>query len=424
MNNRNVKFYVKERFQLKEEFEQDAEDLRQYNDCDDSKHPAWTFLINEVVKTYGICPFLNNQDEDSFQKRVEWLNSQKDKGQLYYEIVEKLTTPTFMEELEKHVVDLKNELTEYVQKMLKNVDSLDDDVQIIIDHDKLVENIRLRKEAKSQTKMVKEIWNQTLRCLDHIVLSIGIDFTKYIQAVHGYVVRYKPPSLPEGKYVDSEFESLFERHSAAVAKMNNTKNMIEKEKEDAWRQLTTLIKNNFQVEQVRKYYKKWSSLTPDKKEDRIKSYCEWYARKNNKTMAFADQMATFIASKMDGKELRMMDIKWDIKLGIITDINIVVTEDDGFELAKRAPRILKSPRRSSKKKKDEMFQNEEGQELQKRINRLTLFEMLKGQTLKKESVVANVIRNLNCRNVHENTIADYVSGKYEDILQILKQDTV
>jgi len=224
--------------------------------------------------------------------------------------------------------------------------------------------------------------------------------------------------------VDTHFETLYDRYTSLSAKLNSSRQLVEKQKEEAEAQLSALIKDNFQLKQVRRYHKKWSALTPEKKEERIKSYCDWYARQNNKPVAFADAMKTFIMEKIETKELRVTDIKWEIKLGIITSVSIVVTEEGGFELAKRAPRILKSPRKNAKKKREEVFQNHVGHRLQQRVNRLLLFEMLKGQTLKKELVIDAVIQNLHTRMLTTAQLSDYLSSKYDDVLDVIKNNPI
>jgi hypothetical protein len=420
---------------LKKNFEEKVAHLEDYNVRDDPEYPGWTFLLSEVIKNYGICPFLNVHDEESHMRRIEWLQKQKDGGIIYFDAVKKLSDQKWIFDIENDLEMLREEIRQYVLKhinLLNNVNNVrhGDDQNSnenyndqIINHDELVNSIRIRKEAKSQNKKVKEAWNQSLQILNYIMVKKGIDFSKYINAVYGYVIRYKPPVAPNIT-IDTYFESLYNQFVATLAKLNNSRNFVERQKEEAEQQLNSLIKENFQLEQIRRYHKKWSSLTFEKKEERVKSYCDWYARQNKYPIAFADTMKKFIMDKIETKELRVMDIKWDIKLGIITNVNITVTENGEFELMKRAPRILKSPRRNQKKKREEIFQNVQGRILQQRLHRLLLFEMLKGQTLKKDLVISSVVKYLHTRLLSEGQIVDYMSSKYDDILGVLKENPI
>lgn len=406
---------------LKNRLEEHMAQLEEYDSRDQPDYPGWTFLLSDVVKEYGICPFLNVDDEGCRDRRLTWLQEQKDAGKIYFEAVSRLSDRRWLQDIEDETFSLKKQIQQHVTNVVESLNeqslSTEEGADNFIDHDSLIDSIRLRKEAKSQNKTVKEAWNKTLRSLDYIMLQRGVDFSKYISIIYGYVIRYKPPPSTN---VDSEFEHLYNRYIATNSKLQSSRQYVEQQKEEAKQQLISLIKQNFQLDQVRRYHKKWSSLTSEKKEERIKSYCDWYARQNNKPLTFAETMKTFIMEKMESKELKVMDVKWDIKLGIITNVNISITNEGKFELKQRAPRILKSPRRSSKKKRDKLFENEEGCLLQQRINRLLLFEMLKGQTLKKELVVQSVIRNLRTRLLTENQVADYVSSKYDDVLETLK----
>jgi hypothetical protein len=426
---------------LKDRLDEQVKFLEEYNARDIPEFPGWTFLLSNVVKEYGVCPYLNVNDEESKKRRIDWLHNQPDKGVFYHEIVKKLLDQQWMAELENELDVLRQRIREYVHETIqtlnneskvaeenedKSVDLSEQDLYMQINHDELIDNIKLRKEAKSQNKKVKESWNQTLRTLDYMVTKKGLDFSKYVHAVYGWIVRYKPP-ITTGDTLDAQFESLYERFNKTVSQLSNFKFQLEKEKEDAEQQLATLIQKNFQLEQTGRYYKKWSSLTPEKKEERIKSYCDWYTRKHNLPISLSDDMKKFIVDKLESKDLRIMDVKWDSKIGIITDVNINVSmnnDEHTFELGKRAPRILKSTRKTSKKKRDEMFQSEEEKILLQRINRLLLFELMKGQTLNKEIIVKTIVKNLHTRMLPESQIHDYVSSKDEEVLDVIKENPV
>lgn len=420
---------------LKDKLEEQKRCLEEYSSLDVVEYPGWTFLLSAVVKAYGICPYLDVKDLESKERRETWLLNQSDKGEQYFDSVKKLLDQGWISTVERELDELRSLIRGHVDKVIRELNeevqndlsedplAENDDNLIMVNHDELIDNIRMRKEAKSQNKKVKQTWNQTIRALDFLVNRKGLDFSKYIHAIYGYVVRYKPP-LSASCQLDAEFESLYEKFNATVTQLNNCRLYFEKEKDEAEQQLVFLIKQNFQLDQVGRYYKKWSSLTQEKKEDRIKSYCDWYMRKNSRSISLADQMKKFIVDKLDSKELRIMDVKWDSKIGMITDVNVVLNEDDTFELGKRAPRILKSTRKTSKKKRDEMFQTDVEKLVMQRINRLLLFELVKGQTLNKDIIVKTVVKNLHTRLLPENQIVDYVSAKYDELLETIRQHPV
>ena len=425
---------------LKDRLDEQVRHLEEYNAHDLPDHPGWTFLLSSVVKEYGVCPYLDVNDAESKRRRIVWLEEQPDGGELYRETVGKLLNQQWMNDLENDLVSLQQRLREYVRKTIKDLNEesriamdagscgemMEGDLPMQIDHDELIESIKLRKEAKSQNKKIKDSWSRTLRMLNYLITKKGLDFSKYVHAVYGWVLRYKPPTdVATNGQLDSQFESLYEMFNSTTHKLSNFKYQLEKEKDDAEQQLANLIKQNFQLEQSGRYFKKWSSLTQEKKEERIKSYCDWYARQHNKPVQMADAMKTFVIEKLESKDLRIMDVKWDSKNGVITDININLEEDDTtwtFSLGKRAPRILKNARKSGKKKKDEIFQTDREIQLMQRINRLLLFEILKGRRLNKDIIVQEVMRNLHTRMLPASHIMDYISSKYEEIVEVIKSN--
>jgi len=419
---------------MKNQLEEEMRLLVDYYAQDVTEYPGWAFLLGAVVNAYGICPYLNVKDKDNRTRRATWLSNQHDQGHLYYDAVYRLSDQQLLSNLETELDSLKMKMRDLVVQTLEelNADAAkriagydvrsDDDV-FFIDHDELIGSIRMRKEAKSQNNKMKESWNRTLRILNHIIVTKGVDFGKYVHAVYGYLVRYKPPRhVVTNGLLNPQFEALHECFNVATNQLNNLRYTMKKEKEEAEQRLATLIRQKFQIDQVGRYYKKWSSLTPDKKEERVKSYCDWYVRKNDKPIDLSEKMKNFVMEKLESKDLRIMNIKWEHDLGVITNINVTVNDDNSFELGKRAPRILKSTKKTSKKKRDELFQTVAERKLMQRTNRLLLFELIKGQTLNKEIVLSTVLHNLHTRMIHENNMMDYLSATYDTMLDVIRKN--
>jgi hypothetical protein len=404
---------------LKHRLEEQVTNLQKYEELDSQEYPGWTFCLSAVVKTYGVCPFLNVYDKDCKEQRVPWLRKQHDEGKTYDDAVRELLDEQSLENIEKEMNSIKEQITLHVREVFEDLVLPDD-----LTHDLLIENIRLKKEAKSQNKKVKETWNQTLRTMDFVMLKKGVDFSKYVHAVYGLVLRYKAPLLTDGHTnVDSKFLQLYDTFINLGNKLTNLRANRENERTDADIQLSNLIAKDFKMDQVGRYFKKWASLTPDKKEERVKSYCEWFMRQSNRPMSYSEVMKDWIMGKLATKELRIMDIKWDSKLGIITYVNLTMDEEGNFELGKRAPKILKH-RKSSKRKRDELFKSEKEMLLAQRINRLVLFEIVNSSVLNKELVVKSVLNNVHTRLIPENQLTDYISSKYEEMLTVIREHNV
>lgn len=395
---------------LKNKLEEQVKSLEDYSLHDSIEYPGWTFLLPDVVKAYGICPFLNVYDTECIQRRITWLHSQSDEGATYVDVVNRITDDSRLENLQKQIAEIKHDLIHHVKSRVKTMELSDG-----FDYDKLLDNIRMRKETKSQNKKVKDTWNLTLKVLDGICQDYGIDFSKYVNIIYGYVLRYKAPPVNNK---DPIFDTLIKDFTDTLSQWQAEKLLRENECGEAQAQLANLIKSSFNIDQMGRYFKKWSSLTQEKKEERIHSYCEWYTRKHQKPLGFADEMYTFILQKLATKEMRITDIKWDSKLGIIKDITLNTSGE--LEVAKRAPRVLKT-RRNSRKKDTALFVGEKDTLLMQRLHRLLLYEILRGGSIPKETVLENVLADASLP-VATGVIMDYLSTKYDEMNAVVKEN--
>ncbi|RKO94519.1 hypothetical protein BDK51DRAFT_33572 [Blyttiomyces helicus] len=404
---------------LKDELAKKTYNLKLYSDLDLPDYPGWAFLLPAVVKKYGVCPFLNVHDEECNKQRISWLKNQEDGGKVYSDQLAFFTTNEAFRIIEDELKHKLNSLTRYMENIFDSV-SLPDNSKL----SDLLNNIRARKEAKSQNKKNKESWSMTLNNLDFIASTKGIDVCKYFEVLSGQRPRYKPPEMM-ASVVDQTFNDMYNDFmsvKSTVATMEINKNRDFQEAQNA---LSLMISKNFLSLQTGRYFRKWSSLSPDKKKERIKSYCDWYLRENEKSIKLSEAMTNFVMDKLANKELRIMDIKWESKSGIITNINISIDDKDEFQIGERVKRVLKS-HKTSRKKRHQWFQTEREKRLLQRINRLLLFEIVKNQTgvVKKERVIKAVLDNIHSKMVPLYQLQDYMSLKFDEIIEIVRSNAM
>ena len=160
---------------LKQQLEE--QDLRQtqYEARDNIEYPGWTLLLRDVVKAYGICPFLNVWDEECNKRRAAWISNQLDAGDAYRAAVKQMTDEDIIAEIETEMQQTRERLEKHTRELVSRT-QLPENATF----EELIENVYKRRDAKSQNKKSKECWSNTLRCLDVLAKDASIDFAKFV----------------------------------------------------------------------------------------------------------------------------------------------------------------------------------------------------------------------------------------------------
>ncbi len=401
------------RLALKYDHEDQERLLKEHQKNDIPEFPSWTFLLPEVIDAYGVCPYLDVRDDETKDMRVVWLRQQKDKGATYERVKSDALTEKCLRAIEKSIEEAKEALTTYVKSRCST--------QGTSLHDNLLERIQERKAVKNQNERAKTAWKETVNHMNNVMTETGIDFAKYVRALLSVTVKYTPPKTVA---LDPHFKELLEKHAALHRKYTNTVSKRQQEIQEARGRLAALIRNDYSLNQTGKYFKKLSTLSEEKRDERIRSYCEWHMQKHHHPHGHSILMYDFIRAKLSRHELRLTDITWDNDLGIITNIDLVevkavVGSGPEFALAERDVSNLR-PRKISRKMREEQFRNEAKYEFLQRVNRLLLREILKGHALVKDKIIRSVISDLHVRGAMEADISNYLVRRYEDLVKAIE----
>lgn len=147
--------------------------------------------------------------------------------------------------------------------------------------------------------------------------------------------------------------------------------------------------------QIGKYYKKWSSLTDPEKEERILSYCDFYFKED-------PGLFLFITEKIQSKEIKTKDIKWDVRSGTITNIRVEITNGEYS--------IKPSEQKKAKKALNRLIQIDD-----KHLNELILKCLLDRKSNEEtRDVVEKVLKfKLN------KTETEYFISRFDEIFKIV-----
>lgn len=412
-------------------FEEKTRILQKYNELDSKEYPGWTFLLNSTIHQYGECPYLNVFDsKESKEQRIQWIKKTNDNGKLYFETVSNYINGELLKITNNNLTELKNELYNFIKEIYEEISF---NVTFVNSFEILVENIKLKKEGKTLNKKAKDLWNKIVLLFNQIYVEKGINMSIFVNAYFQFNIRYKPPqdSIQLGgvnRETIEKFTSICQNITMLNQKIINLEFLYTKERLEAEEKLYILIQQQFQIDQIGKYFKKWSSLTQEKKEERIKSYCNWYIRKMRYSISLVPKLIEWINEKIVKKEMTSSDIIWSSTQGIITNINFVIKSNEEenidlvtFEIGKRETKVAK--KRASKKKNNLLNQNS-SKDLLQRVNRVLLYELLKGTWPNKNVVIGNVLVNLHLNQTKKSDIMDYINMKYQEFVNVIKDNPI
>lgn len=375
--------------------------MEEYTKNDLQDYPAWTFLLEDVIENYGFCPYLDPTTKDYQSRRVKWLSDTPDNGKMYTIIVSQNTR------------DLVNQL-DNLKSQLKNM-VLQKTLLSHIEHDSLVDQIKSRMEVKSMNKKFKSEWSECLIQLEALSNEHKFDFIRYTKVMYNVFIRHK--CFVNNTSERSDMEEFIDNFQELDNEKNILENKIQNDTLHAKDRLANLIDRNFQIDQIGRYFKRWSSLSECKKDDRIKSYIEWFVREHSLPTETLPQMFEFIKDKFITRELKVSDIEWNSKLGIITNVKITWGDDPQVNKRNRVKtrqiKVTESPVAETKLSKLEM----------QRINRLLLFELCKSNTSNKGHVVEVVFGNvISTKKIERDLLFKYINSQFDELCLFIKNN--
>ncbi len=408
---------------LKQQLEEQDQRQLQYEAKDNTQIPGWSLLLKDVVKAYGVCPFLNVWDDECNTRRATWIASQQDGGEAYRAAFTLMTDEDLVAEMEAQVTFTRHRLEIHTRKLVDAISLADG-----LNFDELLENVYKRRDAKSQNKKSKECWARTLECLNTVAREARVDFAKYVYVQTGYHFRYKVPETPDinAKPMDAAFIEIYDSFIQLQTQLHSLRLMRDRERTNAKKQLSTLIVNNFQIEQVGRYYRRWTSLSDEQKDERIASYCHWYMREQGHSVVAAESMSRYIHEKLAKKELKISSsgLDWNGKQGLIVNVALAYDRAQAtFSLTSETSRTIKK-KRPVKKKNEDIFQTEMGRLVQARANRLMLYEIVKTGCTHRDTVVDAVLAHLRCRFLPSSLLRGYLCTKYDEAIAIIKANPI
>lgn len=328
--------------------------------------PGCLFLHKDVLKSYGLCPYLDIDLEnpinssDIEKTRLEWLETTEDKGMTYFSLYNNLFMKDEICELLLQKQNLENEIFEYITNLLTP-----SQLEYYKNSDVFIQEYN---SCNVKTKRLKERFKTMINWLSILYSETDIEFHKYLS--HRYNLQIVV-NLIESKETTKKLTSIeklqksmsidrFTNYLETYSEINDkidtkTKyclNTLKNLKLDFYSYLTDRqaflgkqdIPNikRLRISQEGKYYKKWSQLTDDERFDRFKSFSVYYVDKNlidakllEKDLRDIkiDELYKLLVESFQSKRLMYKNITWNVKRGVVDTIKILrYNEDNTFSL--------------------------------------------------------------------------------------------
>jgi hypothetical protein len=351
---------------------------KRYLELDPSDVPGIIFLHDSVVKEYGVCPdILFDVQEETTEivrnKRLEWLESQKDKGEVYFKLYEKvikeIELKTLYEEKEKleseFDTELQNVLTESQQDILN----------------KSFEIVKEYTECNIKTKRLKEKFKGLIHNLSILYNETGIpihEFWSYKYKCIIVVNELQQKDQPSQKVAEimfrdgiiNKYKKLLDDINNKVKYNTNTKRNLMNELYLSYTNKKSQLKKQETIIQTGKYFRRWAVLTEAERNERFYSFADYYIRKtvteksDEEKCDLVDKFSKLLIESYKDKRLIYRDFVWNTSKGFIEHIKVLEKnpEDDSIVLSSKAGKEY-TPKRVSVRtaitKENEKIINEE-----------------------------------------------------------------
>ncbi len=276
----------------------------------------------KLLESYGLYP--HNHDS----KKQDWLDQSPDKGVLYNTLHSKIILGSEVTRLTALVDSHESWFENFFRTGLNHDDYMTlHEVFLYLDQSKPV-----------KTKLAKLEFDINMDKVFAISNSTGIPISMFVAVKYKLKKIYNILKFNEGlveKYVDTIKEYTEALDSLRLAKLyivNKTHTLtlrMEKYNSGDTEEFTKFDKSN--QDSLAHKNKNWSGLTAEERKERFSSYICLRYKDNDGD--FVKRLITFVCESYDNKSLKYNQIKWNKRIGAVSDIKgIDTTDTDDFSM--------------------------------------------------------------------------------------------
>jgi hypothetical protein len=325
--------------------------------------PGILFLHQDIIETYGLCPFiiddidLINTISSEYEKikksleekRKEWLNNTIDKGKLYYDLMNTIFNENELCNFKYNLKNIEDNLERIISNFLNNSQlNIYKDCLSMID-----EYIN----CKIKTKKIKEKYKLIIHNLSILYSETKLPIHKYLQIKYSINIpinainnNVTDKSINNDLYIIKHFDDNIVNYNAQIEeilqKNKYVTNIKKNLKQDFHNFLMKKSKTNPIIKENSnkiilqgKYFKNWSNLTIDEKNERLEYFSKYYVENILKIpeeykSSLISKLNDLLQEHLKSKKLTCKHLNWKAKKGYIEKIKILHfdKQNNSFEL--------------------------------------------------------------------------------------------
>jgi len=337
-------------FEKKSQLKQEYLQLEKAFNCEE--YPAFLFFDRNIIDKYKLCSFIE-LNESTLEDRKNWLNQTFDKGEIYFNLYNKLINKETLNVL----LSSKEDIEKYFEEIHGTLDAdcvSGQDKTNKKSLEKIHEYLKEYKAASVKTKKLKEKFNIIINNTSIIVKNSNLKVNEYLSLYYDIVIpinnivetkKTKENLVNEMTASSFGINRLYDQH---LEDYLNVKNDIESANKFIFNTVNNLNQELYDylfnksneikcIKQEGKYRKKWSEMSKEEKIDRYESYSEYFPKKyllepgiitdEDQIINLINELKIILTSEDGFNRIKYKNLKWNVNCGIIENINCLKYDD-------------------------------------------------------------------------------------------------
>lgn len=293
----------------------------------ESTTPGFLFFNKNIVDRYGLCPYIRI----NFDKRKEWLDIQRDNGKLYYDFYEEVINKSKLHILNNNKIDLE-------EKIYKTHNDFFTEEQLKL-YKLICESVIEYINYPIKTKKLKDKFKIIINNVTSLVTESNLNINIFLSLFYEIHIPINKQCSNENKFIYEIYEKLLEDYNTVIEDIKSVKKFIFNTnnylKQLLYEYLFNELENDKKIIekteninlQTGKYFKKWSLMNNEEKNERYKSFSTFFVDKflvqpnlvdSNKADMLTSNLNQLLTDEF--KNIKYKHLKWNVKSGCLDQI--------------------------------------------------------------------------------------------------------